>query len=151
MQRSVPVRVLIPAIGVDSRLMALGLQQDGSLQVPPSGFPAGWYTGGPTPGELGPAVVVGHVHWGDRWGVFKALRRLAPSDQVLVRRQDGSTAVFRVTSTRHFAKDAFPTRRVYGDIGHAGLRLITCGGHDLRTGTYDDNVVVFATLVVSSE
>jgi hypothetical protein len=59
--------------------------------------------------------------------------------------------VFRVTSTRHFAKDAFPTRRVYGDIGHAGLRLITCGGHDLRTGTYDDNVVVFATLVTSSD
>lgn len=151
MSRSVPLRVVIPAIGVDSRLMALGLQQDGSLQVPPSGFPAGWYTGGPTPGELGPAVVVGHVHWGDRWGVFKALRRLAPSDQVLVRRRDGSTAVFRVTSTRHFAKDAFPTRRVYGDIGHAGLRLITCGGHDLRTGTYDDNVVVFATLVTSSD
>jgi sortase (surface protein transpeptidase) len=150
MSRSVPVRVLIPAIGVDSRLMALGLQRDGSLEVPPSGFPAGWYTGSPTPGELGPAIVVGHVHWGDRWGVFKALRRLAPSDEVLVRRRDGSTAVFRVTSTRHFAKDAFPTRRVYGDIGFAGLRLITCGGHNVKTGRYDDNVVVFAALVASS-
>ena len=78
MARSAPVRVQIPAIGVDSALMQLGLQVDGSLQVPPSGFPAGWYTGAPTPGELGPAILAGHVDWGGQPGVFYHLRDLNP-------------------------------------------------------------------------
>ena len=78
MARSAPVRVHIPAIGVDSTLMQLGLQADGSLQVPPSGFPAGWYTGAPTPGELGPAILAGHVDWGGQPGVFSRLRDLNP-------------------------------------------------------------------------
>ena len=147
MARSVPVRLTIPAIGVDSRLMPLGLQDDGALQVPPAAFPAGWYSGAPTPGELGPAILVGHVHYVDRAGVFADLGRLVPDDEVAVRRKDGSTAVFRVTRVRHVDKDRFPTAAVYGDIDHAGLRLITCGGRDLLTGEYDENVIAFARLV----
>ncbi|MDX6202683.1 MAG: hypothetical protein QOJ83_2183, partial [Frankiales bacterium] len=115
-----PVRVRIPAIGVDSSLMKLGLTADGALQVPPSGFPAGWYTGSPTPGEMGPAVIVGHVDWGGSLGVFGHLARLQPGDQVTVLRTDGSSAVFRVSLVEHFAKNAFPTQLVYGDIDHAG-------------------------------
>jgi Sortase domain len=147
MLRSAPVRVRIPAIGVDSTLMSLGLKSDGSLQVPPSGFPAGWYTGGPTPGERGPAVIVGHVDWGGSAGVFYRLHSLRPADTITVVRQDGSTAVFRVTKVQRFAKDAFPTRLVYGNIGYAGLRVITCGGSfDTSAHSYVDDVVVFATL-----
>ncbi len=146
MARSRPVRVLIPAIGVDSRTMRLGLQPDGTMQVPPGPFPAGWYRGSPTPGELGPAVIVGHVNWNERAGVFADLARLTSGDEVVVRRADGGAAVFRVTRTRRFSKDAFPTAKVYGDLDHAGLRLITCGGRDRLTGRYDDNVVVFARL-----
>jgi sortase (surface protein transpeptidase) len=150
MTRSRPVRLQIPAIGVDSRMMRLGLEPDGTLEVPPGPFPAGWYTGSPTPGEIGPAVLVGHVHWNERAGVFAALDRLTSGDEVVVRRADGGSAVFRVTRTKQFSKAAFPTAKVYGDIGYAGLRLITCGGRNQLTGTYEDNVVVFASLVSST-
>ncbi|PVU84152.1 class F sortase [Cellulomonas sp. WB94] len=145
--RSVPVRLLIPAIGVDSTLMELGLHDDGTMEVPPAGFPAGWYTGAPTPGELGPAVIAGHVDWTGP-GVFYDLHTLVAGDEVRVERTDGSTAVFRVTKVEEYRKSAFPTDEVYGDIAFAGLRLITCGGSfNKRTGHYEDNIVAFAELV----
>lgn len=148
MARSAPVRVQIPAIGVDSPLMQLGLRADGSLQVPPSGFPAGWYTGAPTPGELGPAILAGHVDWSGQPGVFSRLRELTPDAEVTVTRQDGSAAVFRVTQVKQYPKDRFPTGEVYGDLDHPGLRLITCGGSfDRQTRNYEDNIIAFADLV----
>jgi hypothetical protein len=150
MARSAPVRVQIPAIDVDSTLMQLGLRVDGSLQVPPSGFPAGWYTGAPTPGELGPAILAGHVDWSGQPGVFSRLRELTPDAQVTVTRQDGSAAVFRVTQVKQYPKDKFPTSEVYGDLDHPGLRLITCGGSfDRQTRNYEDNIVAFADLVTT--
>jgi Sortase domain len=148
--RSAPVRVQIPAIGVDSALMQLGLQVDGSLQVPPSGFPAGWYTGAPTPGELGPAILAGHVDWGGQPGVFYHLRDLQPGAEVTVTRQDGIVTVFRVTQVKAYPKDEFPTDVVYGDLDHPGLRLITCGGSfDQETRNYDDNIIAFADLIAT--
>ena len=145
--RSVPVRLQIGAIGVDSRLIGLGLEKDGSLQVPVGGFPAGWFTGAPTPGELGPAIIVGHVDMNGP-GVFYNLHNLKPGDRVTVTRKDGSKPVFRVTRVAQFPKNQFPTTMVYGNINHAGLRLITCGGtFNSRTGHYEDNFVAFADLV----
>jgi sortase (surface protein transpeptidase) len=144
---STPVRLRIPAIGVDSALMGLGLQGDGSLEVPPEGFPAGWYTGAPTPGALGPAIIAGHVDWAGSPGVFFSLRDLAPGDTITVEREDGAAARFRVDSVQQFPKDEFPTDAVYADIDHAGLRLITCGGSfDRDARSYRDNIVVFADL-----
>lgn len=148
MRRSTPIRVTIPAIGVESGLMRLGIKRDGGLQVPPNGFPAGWFTGGPTPGEKGPAVLAGHVRWGGRAGVFAKLARLTRGDRIVVTRQDRSVAVFRVTRVEQFPKSGFPTAAVYGDLDHAGLRLITCGGLDAVSEKYKANVVVFADLVV---
>ncbi|MDH6676039.1 sortase (surface protein transpeptidase) [Rhodococcus sp. LBL1] len=143
-----PVRIAIPAIGVDSDLMKLGLESNGALQVPPGGFPAGWYSGSPVPGELGPAVIAGHVDWGGKPGVFFRLHELAPGDEITTDRSDGITEVFRVASVERYAKDAFPTAKVYGDIDHPGLRLITCGGEfDTAARSYRDNTVVFADLV----
>ena len=143
-----PVRLLIPEIGVDSDLMELGLQADGSLEVPPTGFPAGWFTGAPMPGATGPAVMAGHVDWEGEPGVFYDLRSLEPADRITVARADGSSVVFAVTSVEQFAKDVFPTDAVYGDLDHAGLRLITCGGSfDASERSYTDNIVVFAELV----
>jgi sortase family protein len=143
-----PVRVQIPAIGVDSDLMDLGVQDDGTLEVPPAGFPAGWFTDAPTPGEVGPAVIAGHVDWAGAPGVFARLRDVVVGNEVTVAREDGSTAVFRVSQVGQFAKDAFPTAAVYGDLDHAGLRLITCGGEfDAGAQSYLDNTVVFADLV----
>jgi hypothetical protein len=150
MAASRPVRVLIPAIGVDSDLMDLGLQDDGTLEVPPEGFPAGWFTGAPTPGERGPAVIAGHVDWGGSPGVFAELRDVVVGDEITVEREDGSIAVFRVVEVGQYPKDAFPTAAVYGDLDHAGLRVITCGGDfDSAAHSYLDNTVVFAELIGS--
>lgn len=144
---SPPDRLVVPSLGLDADVMDLGLAGDGTLEVPPGAFPAGWYTGSPTPGELGPAVVAGHVSWNGTPGVFEDLDDLGSGDSVEVVREDGSTAQFVVTRTEDYDKDEFPTEAVYGDLDHAGLRLITCGGLDPASGVYEDNVVVFADLV----
>lgn len=150
MARSVPVRVEVPSIGVDSGLMELGLRSDGTMEVPPEAFPAGWYNGAPTPGELGPAVIAGHIDWVTGPAVFADLSAVGVDDEVVVTRADGTRAVFRVTSVGQYDKDAFPTDLVYGDLDHAGLRLITCGGSwDAEAGHYRDNTVVFAELVAA--
>lgn len=151
MHASPPMRIEIPAIGVDSDLMELGLQSDGSLEVPPGAFPAGWYTGAPTPGEVGPAIIAGHVSWGGIEGVFYDLRDLAIGDEITIYRQDGSTALFRVARVESFPKIQFPTEAVYGDLDHAGLRVITCGGaFDSNARSHRDNIVAFAELIESS-
>ncbi len=147
MAASEPVRVVVPAIGVASELMRLGLNADGTLEVPPGPFPAGWYTGSPTPGERGPAVLAGHVDWNDEHGVFHDLATLVPGDVVTVVREDASVATFRVVAVEHYPKDEFPTAVVYGDTAGPELRLITCGGDiDATTGHYVDNIVAYAVL-----
>jgi LPXTG-site transpeptidase (sortase) family protein len=154
MARSVPRRLRVPAIGVDTAVMSLGLAADGGVRVPPiaAHSPAGWYDGSPTPGQTGPAVILGHVTvgaYGD--GVFAHLDRLRPGDRVTVVRQDGSTAVFSVDSVQTVAKSRFPTSAVYGNVDHPALRLITCGGARISGGGgYPDNVIVYASLVSGS-
>ncbi len=148
MAASVPVRIEIPAIAVDSELMELGLLEDGTLEVPPSAFPAGWFTGGPTPGELGPAVIAGHIDWSNEVGVFRRLGSVTVGDEIRITRADGTVAVFRTVLVGQYPKDAFPTDLVYGNIDHAALRLVSCGGELNRaTDHYEDNIVVFADLM----
>jgi len=145
---STPTRVQIPALGVTSSVIDLGLERDGSMEVPGGAYPVGWFDGSPTPGELGPSVLAGHVDWSGEPGAFYGLRELLPGDEVVVDRADGTRAVFVVDAVEEHPKDEFPSDAVYGDIDHAGLRLITCGGSfDEDTGDYLDNVVVFASLV----
>ncbi|MDJ0362558.1 class F sortase [Rhodococcus sp. H29-C3] len=144
---STPVRIEIPAIGVDSDLIGLGLQADGTMEVPSGGFPGGWYNGSPTPGEMGPSIVAGHVDWGGDPGIFYRLRELNSGDSVIVSRQDDSVLTFTVSDIEQYPKAEFPTASVYGDIDYAGLRLITCGGaFDSDAASYDDNIVVYAAL-----
>lgn len=147
----VPEHLRIPAIHVDAPFMRLGLQQDGSLEVPPNAYTAGWFVGGPHPGQVGPAIVAAHVHWNGRPGVFANLGDLRYDDRIIVTRKDGSSAVFRVTRVSRFPKSHFPTKLVYGDIEHRGLRLITCDGFDYSSHAYLENVVVFAMLVTIRE
>ncbi|HSP37156.1 MAG TPA: class F sortase [Frankiaceae bacterium] len=150
MAKSVPVRVQIPAIGVDSGLMGLGRRPDGTMQVPPTGFPAGGYTLAPTPGELGPAVVAGHVDWDGAPGVFSNLHKVKAGDIVGITRADRTTAIFRVSRVQEFPKAEFPTSSVYGNLDYAGLRLITCGGSfDRQAHSYRDNIVAYAELVAT--
>jgi Sortase domain len=146
-QTAEPVSLTIPAIGVRTKLVHLGLESNGTLQVPASAAVAGWYTGSPRPGAAGAAVIAGHVDSRTTLGVFYWLRSLRPGDRVYVKRADGTLAVFTVTSVRTYAKDQFPTAAVYGPVPDAELRLITCGGtFDWSTGHYLSNVVVFARL-----
>ena len=143
-----PTRLRVVSVGIDTSLLPLGLAADGSLEVPPSGFPAGWFTGAPTPGERGPAVIAGHVDMNGRAGVFYDLRRVRAGDAVVVDRADGSSVTFRVTAVSTYEKKNFPSQLVYGDLDHPGLRLITCGGaFDHAARSYTDNIVVFADLV----
>ena len=147
MPTSPPTRVVIPALHADVPVTALGLQADGSMQVPTDARTVGWYTKAPTPGSLGPAVLAGHVNFHGRDGTFARLATLRAGDQVRVTRQDGTTATFAVTRVDRYAKDHFPSAAVYGPIDHAGLRLITCGGDfDTHTGHYEDNIVAYADL-----
>jgi Sortase domain len=137
--------MLIPAIGVDAKVIPLGLAPDGSLEVPQDYGLAGWWTGGPFPGERGPAVIVGHVDSKAGPAVFYWLRALRPGDLIIVWRAGEARSRFVVDSMEWYAKTAFPTRRVYGSVPGAALRLITCGGDfDHNTGHYVDNLVVFA-------
>jgi sortase (surface protein transpeptidase) len=148
LQESVPRTVAIPSIGVASQLVPLGLSRDGTMEVPSSAADAGWYTRGPTPGALGPAVIAGHVAWNGEAGVFSGLVDLRRGDHVEVARDDGTTAVFSVRTVRRFPKADFPTRSVFGVVDHSALRLITCGGlYDNSTNRYLDNVVAFAELI----
>jgi sortase (surface protein transpeptidase) len=141
-----PVAISIPKIGVRSLLDDLGLDTKGAMEVPENPARAGWFSGGPAPGALGPAVIAGHVTWNGR-AVFHRLSTMRPGDQVTVTRKDGKIAVFTVTRVARFSKSQFPSRAVYGPIDHAGLRLITCGGtYDAARHKYLDNVVVFARL-----
>jgi Sortase domain len=143
-----PIEVTIPRLGVRSRLVSLGVDEAGSMEVPQDPAVAGWYSLGPTPGSLGPAVIAGHVTWNSTPGVFFRLGTMRPGDRVTVSRADGGRAVFAVSRVATFEKSRFPTRRVFGDLGYAGLRLVTCGGtYDAQSHRYLHNVVVFARLV----
>ena len=145
---SAPVSVSIAALDVQSDVVPLGLEDDGTVEVPQGAHLSGWYDASPTPGELGPSVLAAHVDWADEPGVFHDLLELEIGDEIEVLREDGSVATFRVDRVETYRKAEFPTDAVYGDIDHAGLRLITCGGSfDEDTGDYADNVVVFAKLV----
>lgn len=143
-----PVALTIPAIAVSTQLIHLGLTASGALQVPSTTAVAGWYTGSPRPGSVGPAIIVGHIDSYRGPGIFFRLSLLHPGDRVYVRRADGTLAVFRVTVVQVYLKDHFPTQAVYGPVPDAELRLITCGGaFDPARGSYLSNVVVYATQV----
>ncbi|MGX5656039.1 class F sortase [Geodermatophilus nigrescens] len=146
-----PVSVSVAAIGVTSELMDLGLNDDGTVEVPPleRDDRAGWYSPGPAPGAVGPAVLLGHVDSAEYGpGVFYDLGALEPGDEVEVTREDGTVAVFAVDRVERHPKDEFPTIEVYGNTDGPELRLITCGGaFDSGAGSYEDNVIAFASLV----
>jgi Sortase domain len=143
-----PTALVIPAIGVRTRLIHLGLTRAGALQVPATAAVAGWYTGSPRPGAIGAAVIAGHLDSRLGPGIFFRLRLLHPGNRVYVRRADGTLAVFRVTAVHLYPKARFPAAAVYGAAPNAQLRLITCGGtFDAATGHYLSNVIAFAALV----
>lgn len=149
MTASAPVRVRVPSADVDTGpVLKLGLAADGTVEVPSVGQAdrIGWYTKGVTPGELGPAVLIGHFDTAEGPAVLKNVSRIRPHDRITVSRADGSDAVFAVRALEQVDKDSFPTDKVYGETTRPELRLITCGG-ELENGHRPDNIIVYADLV----
>ncbi len=153
LRRSVPVSVDIPAIGVNSRVLHLGVTADGMIQVPSiytEASEAAWYKYSATPGQIGSSVIEGHLDSYHGPAVFFRLGALRAGDRVDVTLADGVTAVFRVTGVREYPKSNFPAKTIYGATNYAALRLITCGGaFDYATGHYLSSIVVFAALTSS--
>lgn len=148
--RSIPTELSIPAIDVHHHLVRLGRNPDGSIQVPPLSHvdTPGWYKYSPTPGQVGPAVILGHIDSAaEGEGVFFRLGALKPGEKVLVTRADHTVAVFTIDRLGLYSKSHFPTVEVYGNTSDPQLRLITCGGaFNQSAGSYVDNTVVYAHL-----
>jgi LPXTG-site transpeptidase (sortase) family protein len=146
---SIPTWLQVPSIDAKSSLMRLGLNPDNTIEVPPVTQPllAGWYENSPTPGQVGPAVILGHIDGSHEEGIFWRLHEVKVGDKVLVGRQDGSTVTFVVTKVQQVSKDQFPTPAVYGNTSDPEIRLITCGGvFDTKTHNYVDNTIVYGKM-----
>ena len=142
-----PVRIVIPAIGVDARVIPLGLNPDQTMQVPSNHADTGWFAPGPEPGERGAAVIVGHLNSKQGPGVFANLSRLKAGSIITVYLQGGSKVRFVARSMLRVAKSRFPTDLVYARTAQPTLRVITCAGAlDPVTGHHADNYIVFASL-----
>ncbi|MDX1765548.1 MAG: class F sortase [Candidatus Saccharimonadales bacterium] len=146
--RSTPTRIIADSISLDASITTVGKEDDGTLGTPPfTEDIAGWYKLGPSPGELGPAIINGHVGTYRGWSVFKDLHKLGPGDEISIKRKDNTTVQFVVTKVDQYDINNFPTDNVYSDIDHAGLRLITCGGtFDSSSKRYSHNTVVYAKM-----
>ncbi|MFD3409943.1 class F sortase [Streptomyces cyaneofuscatus] len=143
-----PTQVTIPSLKISSSLMRLGLDADGTVEVPPAekGMTAGWYTGGAVPGRPGPAVLIGHNDTRFGRAVFHDLKDILKGAEVLVRDGEGRALRFTVTGKETVAKNAFPTERVYGATKRSTLRLVTCDGAFDAEGHPVDNLIVYAEL-----
>ncbi|WP_245568730.1 class F sortase [Nocardia concava] len=145
--RSTPVSFSFPAIKAQGSLISVGLNADGTVQVPADYQQAGWYQKGPAPGEQGSAVILGHVDSYKGEGVFFNLKKSKPGDLIDVTRADGRTAHFKVTDVRMYLKSQFPDQLVFGPRGGATLQIVTCGGNfDQAAKSYESNVVVYSSL-----
>jgi hypothetical protein len=144
---ALPARVAVPRIGISSGLQRLHLRQDGELPPPSAWMEAGWYADGTRPGDVGPAVIVGHVDSTLGPAVFYRLREMRVGDTILVTGVGGKVLTFVVSEVRSYPKDKFPTDTVYGPTALPELRLVTCTGEfDYVHHNYLDNLVVFAIL-----
>lgn len=142
----VAAHIDIPDIGVSTDLESLAVDATGILHPPTDFDKAGWYSGGVLPGQVGPAIIAGHLDSTTKPAVFEHLDAVKPGSRIVVTLSDGSAVSFAATSSSLVPKAAFPTSSVYGNVPTAQLRLITCDGQfDPATGHYVDNLVVFAT------
>ncbi|MFD7933796.1 class F sortase [Streptomyces sp. NPDC059755] len=146
-QPPAPAEVTIPSLGITSSLMELGLDTDGTVEVPPAdkGMTAGWYTGGAVPGEPGAAVIIGHNDTRFGKAVFHDLNKITEGADITVTDARGGTAHFSVTATESVSKGSFPTKKVYGPTADRALRLITCDGDFDAEGHPVNNLIVYAT------
>lgn len=149
--RSIPVHLRIPAINVAVSLSQLGTNPDGTVEVPSDPNQPGWFRKGPTPGQRGSAVILGHVDSQAGPAVFFRLGSLRRGNRVIVKLADRAVARFVVVAVAMYPKSRFPARRVYGPHNYSALQLVTCGGKfDHSTGHYRSNIVVYTRLAAST-
>ncbi|GAB2837248.1 class F sortase [Actinocorallia aurea] len=149
-----PTRLRIPSAKLDAKIGKVGNTPEGGIAVPPASRAdeASWYDGSVLPGTRGSSIIVGHYDDDKGGAVFYNAHRIRARDRVYVDRSDGTTAVFQVDALEQVHKALFPTRRVYGRVAYAGLRLVTCGGDfDDRRGHFRDNVIIYAHLIDTAE
>ena len=145
---ALPLALSIPAIDVETQIIELGQQQDGTVEVPQNPAEAGWFRLGPPPGSSGSSVILGHLDSETGPAVFYRLKELRPGDRLTVTLDDGTSVEFRVHSIRTYLNADFPAKKVYGKQGRSQLNLVTCGGvYDASRGGYQANVVVNARRV----
>ncbi len=145
--RSRPEYLYVPGLGISVSLGVLGLNKDGTVQVPTDFYQPGWYKYGPSPGQRGSAVILGHVDSYKGVAVFFYLDRLRPGNPIMVRLRDGVVVHFKVIGVREYSKSNFPGTAVYGMRPYAALQLVTCGGtFDRATGHYLSNIVVYSVM-----
>ncbi|WP_406099318.1 class F sortase [Streptomyces sp. NBC_01013] len=148
LSRSRPVKITVPAIFIQAPVTGLELDRKGHLGAPPMSKPkvVGWFRNGPSPGDAGTSLIVGHRDTETGPAIFLNLNALHRGDTVKVARADRLTAVFTVDEVKTYTKDEFPDDKVYGNTGRPELRLMTCGGRFNKKNGYSANVVVFAHL-----
>jgi sortase (surface protein transpeptidase) len=150
--RSRPIKITIPSLGVNTKVGTLGLQPDHQVMVPTNTRVVGWYKDGPPPGQIGSAVILGHVDSTQGPGAFFALKSMKAGARINLVLADGAVTVFAVTKVVQYSKSSFPDRLVYGSNGTRALQLVTCGGtFDHATGHYESNIVVFSHLVSATK
>lgn len=152
MKESEPTRLVIPSVNINTTFSEpLELEETGEIEVPDDYVSVGYYKFGPTPGEIGPAVVLGHVDSFEGPAVLYSLGNIEEGDEIKIERKDGTIATFAVTEIERNSQNDFPTQKVYGKIPFAGLRLITCSGvYDKNTLRYSHNLIVYGKLVATS-
>lgn len=146
-----PVRVAIPAIGVDAEVEYVGLTPDRAMDVPKGWMNVGWYRNGFLPGELGNSVIAGHLDSSTGGpAVFWDLNKLVPGDEIVVTFENGSQRRFSVEADKVYDHDAEGPiiDSIFGKSLTADLNLVTCdGAWDHGAATYTKRLVVFATLI----
>lgn len=145
---SLPIKLSVPAVGIEAEFEApVGIDAEGEMEVPKNYDTVAWYKHGPTPGELGPTVIVGHVDSEKGPEVFQPLKDVKEGDEIKVKREDGTTMVFRVYDVAYHSRKKFPVGKIFGDVDQPEIRLITCGGFfDYFKRSYSHNLVVYGTL-----
>lgn len=141
-----PAAITIPSLSINAPFEFLGLNPDHTIAVPVNSQDVGWFIYGPKPGEVGAAVIIGHLDSVKGQAIFANLNKINPGDKILITRDDGSLVTYRVDSLSKFSQNNFPTQAVYGSLPYAGIRLITCGGTwNKKAGHYTENLIVFGT------
>lgn len=141
----VPTRLRIPSLGIDTQVEQVGKTKDGAMDVPNSFWTVGWYKLGAKPGEIGNAVIDGHLDNPKGPSIFWDLKKLVPGSRIFVSDNKGQELVFEVYDNADYPFDSAPLEKIFGTASNVQLNLITCGGvFDQKSHNYDRRLVVYA-------